>query len=139
MVIDLVQKRVTPLITTSRRLWLVTAKLSIYLQRPSAALTAYEKAWRVSTNQPGWDSGTDEAKTLWAEVAEATNDLADAYESLGERAREAGLAEGELVAKDWRFKARSAIRGIIGRAKEGWDGSPELFMLRQKLEALKMT
>ena len=139
MVIDLVQKRITPLITTSRRLWLIIAKLSLYLQRPSAALTAYEKAWRVSTNQPGWDSGTEEAKMLWTEVAEATSDLADAYESLGERAREAGMAEGELVAKDWKFKARSAIRGILGRAKEGWDGSPELAMLRQKLEAFKMT
>ena len=139
MVIDLVQKKITPLITASRRLWLITAKLSIYLRRPSAALAAYEKAWRVSTNQPGWDSGTDEAKRLWIEVAEATSDLVDAYESLGERTRETGLAEGELVAKDWRFKARSAIRGIIGKAKEAWADSPEFAMLRSKLEALKTT
>jgi hypothetical protein len=32
-------------------------------------------------------------------------------------------AEGEveLVAKDWRFKARSAVRGILGKGKEFWE------------------
>ena len=139
MVIELVQKKITPLITSSRRLWLVTAKLSLYLQRPQAALSAYEKAWRVTTNQPGWESGTAEAKDLWKHVTDATIDLVDAYESLGERTRESGLGEGELVAKDWRFKSRSAIRGIVGRAKDGWEGSLELDMLRRKLDDLKAT
>ena len=138
MVIDLVQKRITPLITSSRRLWLLTAKLSIYLQHPSAALAAYEKAWRVTTNQPDWDSSTAETETLWKDVAEATSDLVDAYESLGERTTESGLGEGEVVAKDWRFKARSAIRGIVGRAKENWEGSPEMEMLTRKLDDLKI-
>lgn len=137
MVIDLIEKRVTPLITTSRRLWLLTAKLSIYLQHPIAALAAYEKAWRVTTNQPGWDSGTAETESLWKDVAEATIDLVDAYESLGERARESGLGEGEVVAKDWRFKARSAIRGVIGKAKESWEGSQGMEMLAGKLNDLK--
>lgn len=138
MVIDLIQIRITPLITSSRRLWLLTAKLSIYLQHPSAALAAYEKAWRVTMNQPDWDSGTAETESLWKDVAEATSDLADAYESLGERTRESGLGGGELVAKDWRFKARSAVRGVIGKAKESWEGSPEMEMLRRKLEDLKI-
>ena len=67
MLIDLVQKRITPLITSSRRLWLLTAKLSLHLQRPSATLAAYEKAWRVTLNHPGWESGTKEAEGLWRE------------------------------------------------------------------------
>ncbi|KAI4192740.1 MAG: hypothetical protein LQ346_004193, partial [Caloplaca aetnensis] len=50
---DLIQNRITPLITTSRRLWLLTAKLALHLQRPHAALQAYEKAWRVTLNRPG--------------------------------------------------------------------------------------
>jgi len=58
--------------------------------------------------------------------------------SLGERTRESGLGAGEVVAKDWRFKARSAIRGIVGRAKESWEGSPEMEMLRRKLDDLKI-
>ncbi|CAF9941398.1 MAG: hypothetical protein HETSPECPRED_003225 [Heterodermia speciosa] len=139
MLIDLVQKKITPLITSSRRLWLLTAKLSLHLKRPSATLAAYEKAWRVTLNQPGWESGTKEAEGLWREVAEATGELVDAYESLGERKREGGLGEGEVVAKDWRFKARSAVRGVIGRAKEGWEGSEEMDGLRGRMEELRVS
>ena len=137
MVIDLVQKKITPLITSSRRLWLVTAKLSLYLQRPSAALSAYEKAWRVTLNQPGWESGTVEAKAAWKEVADSTIDLLDGYESLGERSREAGMGAGELVARDWRFKARSAVRAVLARAREGWEGDDWYEDLSERLQELK--
>lgn len=122
MLIDLIQKKITPLITTSRRLWLLTAKLSLSLHHPAAALATYEKAWRATLNQPGWESGTEAAQARWDEVVEATTDLADAYESLGEREREAGMGQGELVCKQWKFKARSAVRGVLGRAGERWGG-----------------
>ena len=137
MVIDLVQKKIIPLITSSRRLWLVTAKLSLYLQRPSATLSAYEKAWRVTLNQPGWQSGTEEAQNAWKEVVDSTIDLSDGYESLGERTREAGMGVGELVAKDWRFKARSAVRSVLARAKEGWEGDNGYETLSARLQELK--
>ncbi|CAD6577007.1 MAG: hypothetical protein ASARMPREDX12_008079 [Alectoria sarmentosa] len=137
MVIDLVQKKITPLITSSRRLWLITAKLLLYLQRPSATLSAYEKAWRVTLNQPGWESGTEEAKNAWKEVVDATIDLLDGYESLGERTREAGMSAGELVAKDWRFKARSAVRSVLAKAKEGWEGDEGYEALTERMQELK--
>lgn len=137
MLIDLVQKKITPLITSSRRLWLLTAKLSLHLNHPFATLASYEKAWRVTLNKPGWESGTKEARAGWKEVSDATVELVDAYESLGERKREAGMSEGELVCKDWKFKARSAVRGVLGRAKEGWDGSKGYELLEQRLQELK--
>lgn len=162
---DLIQNRITPLITTSRRLWLLTAKLSLYQHRPAAALATYEKAWRATLNQPGWESGPStgpEATTTqlrWNEVVDATIDLVDAYESLGEREHErgrevvaavamgegvdkrmgagtrvgggtesesgteSGMKKSKLVCKEWKFKARSAIRGVLGRAREGWGES----------------
>ena len=137
MVMDLIQKKITPLITSSRRLWLVTAKLSLYLQHPSAALSAYEKAWRVTLNQPGWDSGTQDARSAWTQVVESTIDLLDGYESLGERLREGGMGAGELVAKDWRFKARSALRSVLARAKTGWEGDDGYEDLSERLKELK--
>ena len=138
MVIDLVQK-IIPLITSSRRLWLVAAKLSLHLQQPAAALSAYEKAWRVTLNKPGWDTGagTESAQTTWAEVSEATIELVDGYESLGERTRESGMAAGELVAKDWKFKARSALRSVMSSAKEGWEGDARYETLSERLQELK--
>ncbi|MCJ1268524.1 hypothetical protein MMC22_008412 [Lobaria immixta] len=137
MLIDLVQKKITPLITSSRRLWVLTAKLSLHLNHPFATLAAYEKAWRVTLNQSGWESGTKEDEVGWKEVSDATVELVDAYESLGERKREAGMSEGELVCKEWKFKARSAVRGVLGRAKEGWDGSEGYELLEQRLRELK--
>ena len=139
MVIDLVQKKIIPLITSSRRLWLVAAKLSLHLQHPAAALSAYEKAWRTTLNKPGWDTGagTESAQATWAEVSEATIELVDGYESLGEKTREAGMAAGELVAKDWKFKARSALRSVMSRAKEGWEGDARYEALSERLQELK--
>ena len=137
MITDLIQKKITPLITSSRRLWLVTAKLSLYLQHPSATLSAYEKAWRVTLNQPGWESGTQDARSAWTQVVESTIDLLDGYESLGERLREDGMGAGELVAKDWRFKARSAVRSVLARAKSGWEGDDGYEVLSERLQGLK--
>ena len=137
MIIDLIQKKITPLITSSRRLWLITAKLSLYLQHPSASLSAYEKAWRVTLNHPGWEIGTQDARSAWTQVVESTIDLLDGYESLGERLREAGMGAGELVAKDWRFKARSALRSVLARAKTGWEGDDGYEDLGERLKGLK--
>lgn len=145
MLTDLIQNKITPLITTSPRLWLLTAKLHLHLAHPFAALTAYEKAWRATLNSPsgsGWESGGGAGSTeseKWTEIVNATIDLADAYESLGERRRESGLGMGEaLVCKEWKFKARSAVRGVMGRARDGWEGTEGWERLVGRLAELKV-
>ncbi|KAL8871852.1 MAG: hypothetical protein Q9174_002408 [Haloplaca sp. 1 TL-2023] len=134
MFLDLFEKRITPLITTSRRLHLLTAKLSLHLSRPFAALAAYEKAWRVATGQ--FDTASAASEAQWTDVVDATIDLVDAYESLGERQKE-GASEGEKVAKDWRFKIRSAIRGAMGRGRDVWNESGGYALLEKRLVELK--
>ena len=133
LVIDLITKQIAPLITSSRPLWLLLAKLNLFLKRPLAALDTYEKAWRTALNQPGWES----SKKQWKDVLDATIDLVDAYESLGERIRESGLGEGEVVAKDWKFKARSAARSVLARAKTNWEDDENYEVLKQRLDDLK--
>ena len=138
MLLDLIRKKITPMITSSRRLWLLTAKMHIYLHHPHAALTAYEKAWRSQLNKPGWDSSISSGSNeTWKEVGESTIDLIDAYESLGERTREAGMGEGDLVAKDWKFKARSAARSVLSRAKDAWEEDELYEKLSGRLQDLK--
>ena len=137
MLVDLVLKKITPLITSSRRLWLITAKISLYLQHPFATLAAYEKCWRATLNKPGWESGSKDSTAAWNEVVDATTELLDAYESFGERRRESGMGEGELVCKEWRFKSRSAVRTVLGRAKEGWQGGENYETLENRLQELK--
>ena len=100
-----------------------------------AALSTYEKAWRSSLNQPAWES----SKKQWKDVFEATIKLLDTYESLGERERESGLGKGEIVAKDWKFKARSAARSVLARAKESWEDDENYDVLNNRLQDLKST
>ena len=126
MLATLIHTKITPLITHSRRLWLLVAKFSLHQRHPHAALLAYEKAWRLALAPSGWQiPGTPGARAAWTDVRDATTDLVDAYQSLGEQSREAGLAQGELVCKEWRFKARSALRNVLGSAKEGWGEEPD--------------
>jgi hypothetical protein len=66
-----------------------------------------------------------------------TIELADAYESLGQMERTDGLGSGEMVAKDWRFKARLAVKGVMGRGKMNWEGTADWERLKECLEELK--
>ena len=136
MVVELVDKHVVPLVTASTLLWRTVAKLALYRHRPSSALEAHEKAWRAVVSQPGWEHGTEKQ---WDGVVDATIDLADAYESFGSMERTEGLGAGAggLVAEDWRFKVRSAVRGITGRGKDSWEGTDGWERLKTCLAGLK--
>ena len=73
------------------------------------------------------------------EVVDATVSLCDAYESLGPKEKNEGLGAGEgvMVAKDWKFKAKSAIRGIMGRGKASWEDTEGWNRLTDAMDGLK--
>lgn len=125
-IISLVDDAVVPLITHSAPLWLLVARVELFRNQPSKAFEAHEKAWRAtvaSSTQGAFQMG-DEKK--WMDVVRATEKLVrDGYAKIGPMDREGqeGEQEAELVAKDWRFKARSAVRGILGKGKEFWEDS----------------
>ncbi|KAF2732131.1 TPR-like protein [Polyplosphaeria fusca] len=133
---ELIEKHVKPLITLSPKLWIILSTLYMHTNRPGSALECHEKAWRAVTSQPKWESGTEKQ---WNSVVDQTIDLVDAYETLGPRERTEGLAagSGELVAKDWKFKARSAIRSVIGKGKDIWEDSAGWDKLKERLNELK--
>jgi len=133
-VVGLVEKDVVPLITTNPRLWKIVARLNLWRKKPRAALEAHEKAWRAVNSRPGI---TDATEKEWNELVDVTVELVDAYENLGQMERTDGLGAGELVTKDWRFKARSAVRGIIGKGKMNWEGTAGYDRLKEALEGLK--
>ncbi|EMD86001.1 hypothetical protein COCC4DRAFT_175805 [Bipolaris maydis ATCC 48331] len=133
---DLIEKHVKPLITVSPHLWIILATLYTHTQRPASALECHEKAWRAVTSQPRWEAGTE---AEWNAVVDMTVDLVDAYETLGPRERTEGLSagSGELVAKDWKFKSRSAVRSVMGKGKENWEDTAGWEKLVERLEELK--
>ena len=157
----LFSEKVVPLITSSSRLWNLASRFYNWKGNPKAALDASEKAWRCTVNGPtvadaAAGTGTakkatgptiNESEDRWNEVVDATIDLVDAYESLGgmmvtTTGTKASGNEGqdeqpELVAKDWRFKARSALRSAMGKGKESWEGTEGWERLVRRLEELK--
>ncbi|MCJ1326569.1 hypothetical protein MMC10_003234 [Thelotrema lepadinum] len=142
---ELVNKHIVPLITHSRRLWQLVARLAIHQNKPSSALDAYEKAWRATLNKPGWDDGSGSSSSpgsatpdsAWGEVVDSTVELVDAYESLGEKKVNEGLAagSGELVCKTWKYKARMAIKSVVGRRTKA--GFEDVQRLNEKMETLR--
>lgn len=127
-ILSLIDDHVVPLITHSSTLWLIVARVEMFRSRPSRALEAHEKAWRatVAASAQGAFQMGDEKP--WLQVVRATEKLVhEGYAKYGPMEREdqkvEGDAEPEMVASDWRFKARSAVRGILGKGKDFWEDS----------------
>ncbi|KAL2825274.1 hypothetical protein BDW59DRAFT_179878 [Aspergillus cavernicola] len=129
-ILSLMENSVVPLITHSAPLWLLVSLVENFRERPSKALEAHEKAWRAtvaSSTQGAFQMG-DEKR--WMDIVVATERLVrSGYAKYGpmdkeDRARGEGgdgEVETEFVAKDWRFKAKSAVRGVMGKGKEFWE------------------
>jgi len=133
--VDLMEKQVVPLITKNAGLWRLMARLAIWRNRPKEALECHEKTFRCISR--AWELG----EVAWGDVVEATGEMVDAYQGLGQMEIE-GLAsdggDGVIVARDWRFKARSVLRKAMGwgrekgeEEEEGWE------KLKKALEELK--
>ncbi|KAJ5619405.1 hypothetical protein N7510_003389 [Penicillium lagena] len=127
-ILSLIDDKIVPLITHSSVLWLLVSRVEFWRNRPFRALEAHEKAWRatVAASVQGAFQMGDEKP--WLDVVRATEKLVrDGYARYGPMDREdqkvEGDAEAEMVAKDWRFKARSAVRSILGKGKDFWEDS----------------
>ena len=130
-IITLIDDNIVPLITHSAPLWLLVSRVELFRKQPSKAFEAHEKAWRavVAFSAQGAFQMGDEQR--WNDVVRATEKLVrDGYAKIGPMEKEKeneNEGEGddgngeELVAKDWRFKSRSAIRGIMGKGRDFWE------------------
>lgn len=127
--INVVDEEVVPLITKRAGLWTLVEKLSLYRRDFASALSCAEKAWRMSQGE-GWLENTD----MWKGVVAATDNLVSAYENYGPQEKADGSGE---VEKAWKAKARSAVRGVMGKAKDPWESTPEWDALRERQEELK--
>lgn len=134
MVINLIEKDVVPLITTNARLWKLVARLQLWMRQPKASLEAQEKAWRAISSR--FDI-TNTISGEWETIVEATIDLVDAYQSLGPMENTAQTNAGDRVSKDWQFKARAAVKGVMGRGKQNWVDTKAYHRLAETLDSLK--
>ncbi|RMZ90421.1 hypothetical protein DV736_g2357, partial [Chaetothyriales sp. CBS 134916] len=128
--VSLVDKQIAPLATSSVPLIHLLARLAAWRRRPAESMALYEKAWRAVTNKPeAYDS-----EAGWKDVVAATELLVVKYQELGELERE---RTGGKVEANWPFKARTALRGVMGRGKETWENTEEYSRLKEIMEGLK--
>lgn len=127
---DMVDAEIVPLITKRAELWALVEKMKFYRRDYAGALSAAEKRWRIATSGEEWLNDVD----AWKQAADATDGLVSAFENYGQQEKHDGSGE---VEKGWKMKARSAVRGILGKAKDNWEDSAEYEGLKERLEELK--
>lgn len=115
--VDFVCNMLPSVINSSGRLWRIISRVELWRKKPWAALECYEKAYRALSQST--DLETDEA--VWNEAVDACADLVAAYESLGELEGKHGA--GDLVCKDWKYKARTSVRSLMSKGKDTWEES----------------
>ncbi|GAB1318384.1 hypothetical protein MFIFM68171_08594 [Madurella fahalii] len=143
-VCDFLESAVVPLITTRSELWELIARERVWRRDYAGAVDATERAWRAavrgaaaagggllpSSGEGGGGGNRNwlEDKEAWRTVVERTDELVSMLENYGEEVSEIGAK--------WKGKARSAIRSVMGKAKENWEGSEEWERLVGLLEGL---
>lgn len=128
--LQLIDKNITPLVTSNSELYLLLAQVALWRHRPAESLSYHEKSWRATTAVPNvYDS-----ETGWKSVAGTTISLAKQYQELGPQTRE---RTGGQVESGWKFKARNAIRNVLGRSRDNWEDTKEFQTLKEMMEELK--
>lgn len=146
---ELMEREVVPLITHRSELWELVSRLRVWRRDYVGAVEASEKAWRAAvggaTSRAGSMGGglavdaargKDTPSTSWLEdkdawtvVVQRTDELVAVLENFGPLTPEVG--------EKWRGKARNAIRSVMGKAREGWEGSEGWETLKGLLDGLK--
>lgn len=122
--IDLVCNMLPKVINTSSRSWRVVGRVELWRKKPWIALECHEKAYRAISSSPDLDTN----ENVWNESVEACSDLCAAYESLGELPGKHNA--GDLVCKDWKYKAKQTIRSLMSKGKDMWEDSEGWYTLQ---------
>ncbi|KAI1128959.1 hypothetical protein F5Y10DRAFT_162765 [Nemania abortiva] len=138
-VVALFEDQIVPLITSNSACWGLVSRLRAWRRDFAGALDAAEKAWRTAVGGVGSSlsassGGGREGSWLtdpesWDVVVQRTSELVAAYENYGSRL--------ENIGSKWKGKARSAIRSVMGKAKEAWEGDSRWTTLQDMMEDVR--
>ena len=143
-VCDLLERDVVPLITKRSELWALVGRARVWRRDLAGAIDAAEKGWRAAVGGAGAAAtlggsavagGEGEKgnwlldKQAWEGVVARTDELVSILENYG--------PEVEGIGDRWKGKARSAVRSVLGRARESWEGDEGWRALEGLMEALR--
>lgn len=117
-------------INTSARCWRIISRVEFWRKRPWATLDCLEKLFRAMLNNPELEIN----ESVWSEAVESCSDLVAGYENYGELQGRHG--SGDLVCKDWKYKAKTSVRSLLSRGRSTWEGTDSydrLLSLKEEL------
>lgn len=149
---EMMENEVAPLITSRSELWELVSRLRVWRRDHEGAIDASEKAWRAAvggatsgassmgggltadsakSRSEGGSGGGNwlEDKEAWQVVVQRTDELVAVLENYGPQV--------ESVGDKWRGRARAAIRSVMGKGKETWEGSEGWLTLKGLLDGLR--
>ncbi|KAI1453840.1 hypothetical protein F4805DRAFT_441971 [Annulohypoxylon moriforme] len=140
-IVSLFESDIVPLITTNSACWALVSRLRAWRRDWVGALEAAEKAWRTavggvgstlsaSSGTPGQNGNWLTDADAWDAVVQRTSELVAAYENYGSRV--------DSIGSKWKGKARSAVRSIMGKAKESWENDHRWQTLTGMMDDLKI-
>lgn len=142
LVVRIVEEQIVPLITKRSELWALVSRLRGWRRDHVGAIEAAERAWRAAIGSSGSGllpgaaaTSADEARDwttdagAWAVVVERTDALVSVLENWG--------PEVETIGPKWKGKARLAVRSVMGKGRESWEGSDGWTVLEGLMENLK--
>lgn len=115
--IDYICNEIPKVITKNSQLWKIQSKVELWRKKPWNSLGCMEKAFRIELN----NEKISYDESAWNLAVESCLDLLASYESLGGLPGKHGA--DDLVCKDWKFKARSSVRSLMGKGKLTWSDS----------------
>ncbi|KAJ2517506.1 hypothetical protein H4217_003920 [Coemansia sp. RSA 1939] len=148
-------------ITNSAPLWRAMADYWFWTSDYRHCLDCYIKAYRCLSQRPE----ISYAPPVFNDAAEAALDLVSMYENVGDKMQPVArvsaaagsdeqldqqlpdnaddgdqrkaAAVSEPVCEDWRYQAKMVLRGLIGKGKESFDGTPNYVRLTEALKELR--
>jgi tetratricopeptide (TPR) repeat protein len=140
-VCEFLERSVVPVITVRSDLWELITRERVWRGDFGGAVDAAERAWRAALGGSlGGGSLSPSSKkkdsTNWLEDREGWKTVVDRTDELVSLLENYGELVDEIGAK-WRGKARSAVRSVMGKAKESWEGSEEWERLVGLLDGLR--
>ncbi|GAA5962918.1 hypothetical protein JCM3765_005919 [Sporobolomyces pararoseus] len=126
----LIKETILPNLSNSPRVFLAQARLCLWQADYAGALDAHLSAYRslVVGNE-----SIEHDKDKFVEATQRVEEVVEMLENLGTKDGK----DGEMIAKDWKFQARSLVRTFLGRTKGAFEDEPEYEKLKELLSELR--
>ncbi|KAK4048345.1 hypothetical protein OIV83_004867 [Microbotryomycetes sp. JL201] len=127
---DLIKRVILPHVSNSPRIFLAHARLFMWNGDFAGALDCHLKAYRAGVAS---DPTVEHDRAKFLDATQKVEDVIGMLENLGPRED----AQGNLVAKDWKYQARSLVRTFLGRTKDAFADEAAYERLKDMLAELR--